>query len=122
MWFQTFVILCFFIAHLGASTALKLDHFKPQRFQNVRSKFKLLCQLIEGSGGELHFKWYKNGVPLRSTDHGHRLKIDHNQDESTLIIDQLVATDSGNYSCEVENNGEGQKGDATFTVLTVKGL
>lgn len=122
MWSQTFAILCFFIAHQFFASALKLDHFKPQRFSNVGSKLKLHCQLEEGSGGDLHFKWHKNGILLRPTDHGHRLKIDHNQDESTLIIDQLVATNSGNYSCEVESNGGGKRGDATFTVLTVKGL
>ncbi len=122
MWFQIFAILCFFIVYQFLASALKLDHFKPQRFSNVGSKLKLHCQLEEGSAGDLHFKWHKNGILLRSVDYGHRLKIDHNQDESTLIIDQLLATDSGNYSCEVESNGGGQRGDATFTVLTVKGL
>ena len=122
MWFQTFSILCFFIVHQFFASALKLDHFKPERFSNVGSKLKLHCQLEEGSGSDLHFKWHKNGIPLKSTNHGHSLKIDSGQDESTLIIDQLLATDSGNYSCEVENTGGKRGGDATFTVLTVKGL
>ncbi len=118
MWsfFFTFVV----IAHFSPSSSaeeLRLEEFKPKRFQTVGKKFTLLCSIQEGTG-PLFYKWTKDGHLLPLTGSNHQVKS--TGDNSLLIIDQLSLSDAGNYNCSVSNSA-GQS-DHQTTMLIVKGF
>lgn len=114
MWCQALFVIVFIPAHQFTSIAPKLDQFKPQRFQNVGTKFKIFCSQIDGFSEQTRFTWFKDGRMMTENEY----RIDTNHDVSSLIIDQLSPADSANYTCHVENSA-GK--DSTFTVLSVKG-
>ncbi len=96
---------------------LRLEEFKQTRAQLVGSKFSQLCTTQEGTG-PFHYKWTKNKHQLSSA--GANYQVKSTEDGSLLIINQLAATDAGNYSCTVTNSA-GQS-DQQTTMLTVKGF
>ncbi|RWS04981.1 titin-like protein [Dinothrombium tinctorium] len=61
------------------------------------SSFKLLCSVSEGSD-PLHFKWSKDGKTL------FEINIETNERDSTLKINEIKQSESGNYTCEVSNS------------------
>lgn len=95
----------------------RLDRFIEQKTQNQGTTLKLFCSIQEGTK-PLHFEWTKNGKSLAfSLPKNYR--IETNEDDSLLIIEQLISEDSGNYSCRVWNDfGE----DIQYSQLIVKGL
>lgn len=95
--------------------APKLSEFKPKFSQEVGTKWKIFCSPQVGDR-PFRFEWRKNSQPLLTGAH-HR--IETSEDDSLLIIDKLLASDSANYSCFVKN----QDGlDSQTTLLVIKGF
>ena len=97
-----------------------LEKFKPNHSVNVGNKFTLLCSLQEEISGPVHFEWFKNGHPLVINKRSSSFRMVTSEGESLFIIEKLVPSDSGNYSCTVKS--QNFRTDSQFTVLTVKGL
>ncbi|KAH9397787.1 hypothetical protein TYRP_004114, partial [Tyrophagus putrescentiae] len=77
--------------------------FPSHRSANVGSRFKILCQVEEGTRERLIFQWTKNGKEVQSTfNDDHRRIIETAKDESTLTIDHLQPSDGGNYKQSAE--------------------
>lgn len=114
MWlFSVFAFQLSFI-YLVLCAGPKLGEFKSSLSQNVGSKLKIFCSPQEGDR-PFRFVWRKNGQPLSTGSH---LRIETSEDDSLLIIEKLLASDSANYSCLVEN----RKGvDTQSTLLLLKG-
>ena len=122
--FVNFTFVCFLFYNILVDVssydqiAPKLEEFKSTRSLNVGSKFSMFCSPHEGTK-PFRFEWFKNGhyLPVLSvTDSKYR--IETSEGESLFIIEKLIQTDSGNYSCSVKSNFGS---DSQFTVLTVKG-
>ena len=96
--------------------SLKLAQHVPQRSQNFGTKLKIHCLLIEETSSRPEFIWFKQDALLSS---GSRYRIETSEEESILVIDKLIASDSANYTCTVRNNLQ-EKASQT-TILTVKG-
>ena len=56
---------------------------------------KLTCKVSDTAA---EVKWKKNGSPVTS-----RARISQNSYKGTLVIENLVSDDSGDYSCEAHN-------------------
>ena len=115
--YTTYIILFFLFDCSLAIVAPKLDEFKPKRLQNLGSKFSIYCSLQEGSK-PFQFEWQKNNHVLTNSNNN-QIRLENSEDSSVLIIDKLLATDSGRYTCTVRNS---IGSDFQFTELTVKGL
>lgn len=87
---------------------------KSKHFQNTGKKFILTCYLEEGTK-PLVFEWHRNGGIISSVS---SVRIETSEEVSSLTIDRLQSTDSGNYSCSVSNQFGS---DSQSTVLLVKG-
>lgn len=87
------------------------------RTQSEGSSFTAFCALEEGSL-PVFFEWAKNGQNIKHGS-GVSFKIDNSKRMSTLTIDEIVRTDSANYSCFVKNS---VGSDAQNVQLFVKGL
>lgn len=90
---------------------LRLGSFHPQLFQNVGTKFFLLCALQEGKASKI--EWYRNDV-LISSKYGQNHKIDLQEDSSMLTIYRVTPQDSANYTCIASNEVSSA---SQFTVL-----
>lgn len=125
-----FAWIALMVCHLGVhqcSATIQLVDTPSHRQQIVKSKFKFHCAIEQGSG-PFTFVWTKNDqtlVPEQSssssawTSAGGRIRVEqHSDDESVLVIDQLVSTDSANYSCLATNRVDT---DVRSTLLVVKG-
>ncbi|GFY63249.1 titin [Trichonephila inaurata madagascariensis] len=64
------------------------------------------------SGGQLSFKWLKNGKDLSPNS-----QVKTFVDFSTIVIDPVSEEDSGNYTCLVSNNGMQDSFTAQLTVM-----
>ena len=93
------------------------------------SLFALFCNVLIGSK-PLLFQWFKNGnqIPIANNKKESsfsssvldgRFQIDTKAVFSQLMLHDLVATDSGNYSCIVSNE---HGFDTQWSMLQVKGL
>src|SRR5689334_223659 len=80
----------------------KLAKFVNFKNQNEGSTFAVLCSVEEGST-PLFFEWTKNGQTIKSSSH-YNYKIENSKTSSTLNIEGVVRTDSGNYSCIAKNS------------------
>ncbi len=111
-------------ATFSVASSPKLAPFPSHRSANVGSRFKILCQVEEGTRERLIFQWTKNGKEVHSTfNDNHRRIIETAKDESTLTIDHLQPSDGGNYSCSVKmSTSTSIISDHQTTLLTVKGL
>lgn len=97
-------------------TAPKLEDVHLSKSLNVETKFKVFCNLQEGTRPFL-IKWFKNGQLL--SDSSDSLKIESDDLGTELSIYKVQPSDSGNYTCKV-SNPDGL--DSKYTLLTVKGL
>lgn len=67
---------------------------------NVGDRASITCSVIKGDT-PLSVKWLKNGVLI---DPSQRISVTQvDQYNSILLIEQLSASHSGNYSCVVSN-------------------
>ncbi|KAF8793076.1 Down syndrome cell adhesion molecule like protein [Argiope bruennichi] len=64
------------------------------------------------SGGQLSFKWLKDGKELST-----RTQVKTFGDFSTIVIDPVSEEDSGNYTCAVTNGGLHDSYTAQLTVM-----
>lgn len=103
---------------IGAQQKPRLVPVADQRSQNYGTSTKFLCSIQEGTP-PLEFVWQKNGQSLSARKLSLGYRVETNQDDSMLIIANLSAEDSGNYSCIVRND---LGYDYQYTVLIVKGL
>ena len=109
----TFLLL---IGAIYASLPPKLADFVPKKSQNIDTKLKIYCQAQEGTK-PFRFAWSKNGQPLVASAKTN-YRIETTEEDSLLVIDRLVTSDSASYSCQVQNS----HGTASqITVVTVKG-
>lgn len=108
----------------SVASSPKLAPFISHRSANVGSRFKIFCQVEEGTREGLIFQWTKNGKKVQSNlNDDHRQIIETSKDESTLTIDHLQPSDGGNYSCLVKmSTSTSTISDHQTTLLTVKGL
>lgn len=105
-------------------TTITSNQFKPPKLadsvaiktQNLGTKLKLFCQAEEGSR-PLQFTWQKNGQQFSSSRN--KYNIYSTEEDSLLVIDQLVIEDSGNYTCSVGNSAGTVH---QTTVVIVKGF
>ena len=78
---------------------------KPHPTITAGDGLELTCQVSDTTA---EVKWKKNGSPVTS-----RARISQNGYTSTLVIENVVSDDSGDYSCEAHNQ-------AGFTFSTVE--
>ncbi|KAI1290019.1 Hemicentin-2 [Halotydeus destructor] len=64
------------------------------------SKIAFMCSLSKGSS-PVEFSWTKDGSPLETHV---KVKNDLDVSTTTVIIDQLQPSDSGNYTCKARNS------------------
>lgn len=98
-----------------------LPFFLDRIDQIVGVKFRLVCSIQKGSL-PFHFQWYKNGIHILNNDNNDsisRLKIEFGDDYSNLILNELIRSDTGNYSCSVGNN---YGFDQQFIQLNIQGV
>ena len=130
MKFSGFLVFSYILLTISISAIFsvasppKLAPFFSHRSANVGSRFKIFCQVEEGTREGLIFQWTKNGKEVQSTfNDDHRRIIETSKDESTLTIDHLQPSDGGNYSCSVKmSTSTSIISDHQTTLLTVKGL
>jgi Down syndrome cell adhesion molecule-like protein 1 len=67
---------------------------------NVGDRASITCSVIKGDT-PLSVKWLKNGVLIDPSQRISVTRVD--QYNSILLIEQLSASHSGNYSCVVSN-------------------
>lgn len=113
--FTIYLLVLFPFAIVNANIAPKLDEFKLKRFQDLETKFNLLCSIQKGTK-PLQFEWQKNNEVLKSSNAN--LRIQNFEDNSLLIIDRLSTDDSARYTCTVRNKFGS---DSQSTELSVKG-
>ncbi len=88
--------------------------------QNIVSEgvsFRLFCSVQSGSK-PLFFQWLKNGLILNKVPNN-SYKIENLSDHSSFLIEKVIRSDSGNYSCGVRNSFGS---DSQSAILIVKGL
>lgn len=108
------IIFLFITFSCASKNPPKLGEFKPALSQKLGSKLKILCSPQEGDR-PFRFEWRKDGHRFLSSDHQ---RVETSEDDSLLIIDYLKLSDSGNYSCKVENSAGS---DLQWTQLLLKG-
>ena len=98
----------------GGGVSGRPPRLKPFQFDSnlIDGKFVLVtCQLEEDVGSPVSFKWFKDGRPLlpsSSSSSSSHLTIETRKDYSTLTINRINRIrDSGNYTCQADNNGSG---------------
>jgi len=88
--------------------------------QNIVSEgvsFSLFCSIQTGSK-PLFFQWIRNGQILNKSPQTN-YKIENSEKHSLFLIESVVRSDSGNYSCNVRN---AFGTDSQSALLIVKGL
>lgn len=90
----------------------KIQAFQfPQKLE-VNDKTSVVCILRRGKP-PYSFRWYKNGKEIENSDN---IMIQTTAKISTITIDPITQSSSGNYTCVVTSS----KGtDAHSSVLTV---
>ena len=113
-----FLIICHKISYNFFSQIVpKLGHTVSHKTQTIGSNFHIMCSLEEGSL-PVFFEWSRNGQTLKpSPDVSY--KIENSKKFSTFSIDEIKISDSGNYTCVVQN---GFGGDRHTVLLSIKGL
>ncbi|GBM46999.1 Titin [Araneus ventricosus] len=89
-------IKCFF------SGILEVQPFSFPQSITEGERVLVACTTKSGdkSGGQLSFKWLKDGKELST-----RTQVKTFGDFSTIVIDPVLEDDSGNYTCAVTNGG-----------------
>lgn len=95
-----------------------LDTWKiqPFTFPNAARIGQRVTSVCSTSGGNrLIFEWLKDGKTLKENQN---LKIISVSDVSTIILESITETDSGNYTCVAKSEGVT---DMYVAILNVKG-
>ena len=111
-----YLLVLFSFGIASASIAPKLVEVKPKIFQDLETKFNILCSIQKGTK-PLQFEWRKNTKVLKGSNAN--IRIQDFEDNSLLIINQLSSNDSARYTCTVRNQFGS---DSQSTELSVKGL
>ena len=78
--------------------------------------FSVTCSAIEGSQ-PFFFEWFKNGNAIKAGP-DNKYKIDNSKIFTTLYVEKIDKSDSGNYTCLVRNE---LGSDSQNLLLKVKG-
>ncbi|KAI2802892.1 hypothetical protein BLOT_007014 [Blomia tropicalis] len=95
-----YLLVLFSFGIASASIAPKLVEVKPKIFQDLETKFNILCSIQKGTK-PLQFEWRKNTKVLKGSNAN--IRIQDFEDNSLLIINQLSSNDSARYTCTVRN-------------------
>ena len=95
----------------------KLTPLHSPRTQSEGSSFGVFCVLDEGSL-PVFFEWTKNGQTIKPGPDVN-YKVENSKKLSSLTIDEIMRSDSGNYSCVVRN---AIGSDIQSLLLNVKGI
>ncbi len=114
--FKLVIFSISFSCVFSSNEAPRLVELTQIQRQTVGSTFVLTCNTWSGLP-PFSYSFHHNGDQLKSSS---RVTVTETKNSFALLtITDLTATDSGNYSCTVQNRGGG---DAKWTVLQVNGL
>jgi hypothetical protein len=95
----------------------KLLPLPQQTIVSEGDSFRLFCSVKTGSK-PLFFQWSRNGQVLNKVAQNNH-KIENSEKHSLFLIENVIHSDSGNYSCAVRN---AFGTDSQSAILIVKGL
>ena len=76
-----------------------MNPFSPLIKPVIGGKTSFACQALTGSL-PLTFNWFKDGKEMKELP---STRIRANEDISTLVIDSISSSHSGNYTCKISN-------------------
>ena len=91
-----------------------MNPFSPLIKPVIGGRTSFACQSLSGSH-PIQIKWFKDGKELHDSSY---IRIRSNEEPSTLAIDLITSSHSGNYTCKITN----RHGDDSYTTeLLVEG-
>lgn len=81
----------------SSSEIVELENI-PSKSVKSGSTARFTCGLLQGE--QVKFTWIRNGNVLTSTE---RIRVNVEDDTSTLVIRRTIPQDAGNYTCIAKN-------------------
>ncbi|XP_053206724.1 palladin-like [Panonychus citri] len=114
MAFKVLICFLFLINCVHGQESPKVAPFSSLVKPVIGGKTSFTCQSLTGSP-PFQMKWFKDGTEIVDSS---TIKIRTNEELSSLIIDSIKSSYSGNYTCKISNR-YGQ--DSYSTELLVEG-